>query len=450
MRLPKQRLTINLAEHNLPKPGLDVLANGLASAKLGAFPHRHHWHAVDYVASDVYRNQEFDAEMSTLIITVRGKFWDLTRSHKIYLDVFELSALALAVRLSRAQKLVDGTELVSSEIRLFQAKIEMYRRRAKRAAITTIGMIAYQLAAERWRRFVGWLRYNTLYLRPPNRGEARRATLWREQRLQLTELIKRVLAERFFEALSEVEMIRIVTLAASSLRRSRHSVGLRELLRSPQEHADFLSEFVEKRVELKRLPGAPVPAWQAASDRGDKFREFREKHRGTVLTSLSAGSSRIIITETERHTQVSPKAKTPPPYTHNRRPLTAETLVDAMAKWLYLEVTVKWGLAKEVCELAQFQVKYGHLDQYRIKTAATTFNGVVQELRPSDSFTDIPDIINIYNVYAGWMLGILLALRQQPEWIYQAIGVARGRAKLMEERARYDEWGRQISRQEPA
>ena len=96
-------------------------------------------------------------------------------------------------------------------------------------------------------------------------------------------------------------------------------------------------------MELKLLPGAPVPEWQAISDRGDKIREFREKHRGS--TSLSAGSSRIITTETERHTQVSPKAKTPPSYTHNRRPLTAETLVDAMGTWLYKEVTAKNGVS---------------------------------------------------------------------------------------------------------
>ena len=130
--------------------------------KLGHFPHRHPWHGIDYVASNVYRDQEFDAEMSALIISVSGKLWDLTRSRKIYIDAFELSALALAVRLSRAQKLVDGTESVSSEIRLLQAKIEIYRRRAKRAAITKIGRVAYQSAAKRWRRFVAWLRYNTL------------------------------------------------------------------------------------------------------------------------------------------------------------------------------------------------------------------------------------------------------------------------------------------------
>jgi hypothetical protein len=109
MSLPTQRLTITPTEYLLLKPGLDILANGLASAKLGAFPHRHHWHGIDYVASDVYRGQEFDAEMSTLIITVRGRLWDLTRSRKVYLDAFELSALALAVRLSKARKLVDGT-----------------------------------------------------------------------------------------------------------------------------------------------------------------------------------------------------------------------------------------------------------------------------------------------------------------------------------------------------
>jgi len=141
MSLPSLRLTVTPTEYLLLKPGLDVLANGLASAKLGAFPRRHHWHGIDYLVSNVYKDQEFDAEMSTLITTVRGKLWDLTRSRKIWIDVFELAALALAVRLSRAQKLVDGSELVSSEIRLLQAKIEIYRKRAKRAATTRIGRI---------------------------------------------------------------------------------------------------------------------------------------------------------------------------------------------------------------------------------------------------------------------------------------------------------------------
>jgi len=77
----------------------------------------------------------------------------------------------VVVLCGRAQKLVDGTGSVSSEIRLLQPKIEIYRRRAGRSAITKIGRVAYQSAAQRWRRFVAWLRYNTLYIRLPKRGK---------------------------------------------------------------------------------------------------------------------------------------------------------------------------------------------------------------------------------------------------------------------------------------
>jgi hypothetical protein len=375
--------------------------------------------------------------MSTLSISVRGKLWDLTQSRKIRINGFELSALALAVRLSRAHKLVDDTESVASEIKLLQAKIEIYRRRAVRSAITRIGRVAYQSAARRWRRFVAWLRYNTLYIKFPKRGEAWRATLWRGQRLQITELINKVLAERFFEVPSEAAMAKVVTLITCSLRRCRHSVGLRELLRCPQEYTDFLFGFVEKRVELKRLPGAPVPEWQAISDRADKFRELQKKSCGKDSTPFDVGSDKIIATEPERQVSASPKINTPRPFTHNRQPLTAEMLLDAMGIWLYQEVTTKFNLTREVCEQAQHQITRYLLDQYLIKTAATSFNGVVQELRPTDTFMDIPDIINFH---AGWMLGILLALRQQPVWMYQAIGAIGGRAIQLAEKARYDKW----------
>jgi hypothetical protein len=46
-------------------------------------------------------------------------------------------------------------------------------------------------------------------------------------RVRVTEAISRVLAERFYEAPNGQEMARIVTLATTSLRRCRHSVGLR-------------------------------------------------------------------------------------------------------------------------------------------------------------------------------------------------------------------------------
>src|SRR5258705_13743296 len=56
MSLPTQRLSITPTEYLPLKPGLDVLANGLANAKAGHFPHRDPWDRIDYVASDVYRD----------------------------------------------------------------------------------------------------------------------------------------------------------------------------------------------------------------------------------------------------------------------------------------------------------------------------------------------------------------------------------------------------------
>jgi hypothetical protein len=437
MRLPAQRLTITPAEYKLLKPGLDVLTNGLAGAKAGHFPHRHPWHLIDWVASDVYRSQAYADEMAVRMIRVRRKLWDLIQSRKIRIDAFELSALALALRLLRVQKLSDVTQSISTEIRLLQFKIELYRKRAKRAAIVKIGRFEYQSAAERWRRFVAWLRYNSLYLRLPERGEARSATLWREQRRQLTELINRTLAERFLETPSDVEMVRIVTLATRSLRRGRHLVSLRELLRAPQAHTDFLARFVEKRIELKRLPGAPVPAWQAVSDRADRFKEYQERNRGKVVEPSCISPNKIIKEELDHKVTMPPKVKTPRRYTHERQFLTSELLVNAMTEWLYRNVTMKFNFTTEVCKQARFQITHGFLDAYRVNTAATSFNGLMKELRPvefsDDSGIPISEI-------AGWLLGCLLATGQQPGWMYEAFGVAGNRAKRMEEKARYDEW----------
>jgi hypothetical protein len=52
--------------------------------------------------------------------------------------------------------------------------------------------------------------------------------------------------------------------------------------------------------------------------------------RGKDSTPSDPGSDKIVVTESERHRPASPKAKTPRPYTHNRQPLTAEILVNAM------------------------------------------------------------------------------------------------------------------------
>jgi hypothetical protein len=132
-----------------------------------------------------------------------------------------------------------------------------------------------------------------------------------------------------------------------------------------------------------------------------------------------------------------PKVKTPRRYTHERQVLTSEILVDAMAEWLYQNVTMKFNFTTQVCEQARFQITHGLLDPYRVKTAATSFNGLMKELSPVE-FSDDSGIL--ISEIAGWLLGCLLATGQQPEWMYGAFGAAGNRAKRMEEKARYDEW----------
>jgi hypothetical protein len=44
----------------------------------------------------------------------------------------------------------------------------------------------------------------------------------------------------------------------------------------------------------------------------------------------------------------------------------------------------------------------------------------------------------LIGTYAGWLLGILLALRQRPDWIYGAVQVIRARALERQRQGRYD------------
>jgi hypothetical protein len=132
-----------------------------------------------------------------------------------------------------------------------------------------------------------------------------------------------------------------------------------------------------------------------------------------------------------------PKNKTRRRYTHERQTLTSEILVNAMAEWLYQNVTMKFDFTTEVCEQARFQIAHGLLDPHRVKTAATSFNSLMKELRPVE-FSDASGIL--ISEIAGWLLGCLLATGQQPGWMYRAFGAAGSRAKGMKEKARYDEW----------
>ena len=437
MPFPKVRLTINPTEGLLLVPGFDTLANGLAGAKLEAFPHRHPYDRIDLIASAVHEDRAYDDEMATRVINLRGKLREIPQSRKIRVDFVDLDIAGLALRLWKAHKPSDTTVESSAAVNQSQKKIDRYRRRAVRGAIKREGKTSYQESAERWRRFVAWTRYHLLYFKYTKRWAPYRAKLWREQRQQLTVAIRAALRTRFFEAPGDVAMAKLVILLTRSLRRRRHPMSLLELLQTPQSHTDFLVAFVQKRVELKPLAGAPVPLWKALSDRGAIFSDYLKRKAETGPTHSGANLRRAIARMQSRLASTPVKVAPSNGYTHDGKAITAEIVCDAMAEFLYESVTLRFGLAREVCEQAQFLLQHGSLDEYRVPTTAMSFEGLLDELRPADFDGHRIDVINIY---AEWLLKVLFALRQKPEWMLEAFTGAWVRAKRLEEKADYDGW----------
>ena len=158
---------------------------------------------------------------------------------------------------------------------------------------------------------------------------------------------------------------------------------------------------------------------------------------GKIVEPSRISPDKSITEERAHQVTTPPRVKMPRRYTHRRQALSSEILVNAMAEWLYQNVTRKFNFTTEVCEQARFQITHGLLDQYRVKTAATSFNGLMKELHPVEFSDDLGILIS---EIAGWLLKCVLATGQQPEWMYPAFGAAGNRAKGMEEKARYDEW----------
>ena len=447
MKLPTERITITVAEYQLIKPGLDTLANGFANARLGMFPRQHPWHLIDLQASAIYKDQAYDDNMAARVMAVRSKLWGLTQSRKVRLDPFEFAAAAFATRII-AEPQSSRTEMSKSpEMKLLRVKLERYRRRAARAALERVSRTVYRDAADKWLKFVFWCRYNLSYFKMPNPVRFRRAAMWREQRLQLSGIITTILEKNFRENLDEQQMRKTMTLLMSSLRRGRHRVGLRDLLRDPKPHENLLFEFISKRNDLKKLPGAPVPAWQQITDRTDKFNAYvaakrtaaAAQHAVKRVLPVAAPIAKVAIKPTlsERLAAIRARKTTtdtvdtitkPAGNTHNGVALTGEILCGAMAEWLARVVGSRFDLIRGICRQAQFIISVNLVDQYRRPTVSTSFEGLVQELRPENPFTETNSAIS---EHAVWLLRVLLALRQEPAWMYWAIGTACGRALLL-------------------
>ncbi len=259
MKLPTVRLTITPAEYFLLKPGLDLLANGLAGAAEGLFPHRHPWHRIDLQASDVYRDQAFNPGMAARIVSVRRKLWDLTKSRKVRLDAFEIAAAILALRLLKRSRPASEAPAEPEELKSLGKKLETYRNRAKRAAIAEVGKATHEAVSGTWVRFVAWCRYNLLQFSVRRKRHPYLRMLWLEQRTQLEKLITGTLQSRCYALPPDRSVEGLAKLMKESVRRGRAPMTLRELLGGDPRGGDFVFDFINRRVELRALTRGSSP-----------------------------------------------------------------------------------------------------------------------------------------------------------------------------------------------
>jgi hypothetical protein len=282
MTLPTTRITITLLEFQLLSPGLDILANGLAAAKLGAYPHRHPWDRIDTSVSGIHRDRAYDEEMAQRIVTTRAELIGMTATRKVRFDVFQMSVAALALRLGKlkARSSLPCRNLeTSNEHKMLILKLEKYRKRARRAGLAKLGSTEFAKAAESWREFNQWMRYNLLQFTFRNRPSSLHALKTRELRKAVGEMIQHALREHFHAELPEAVLSKMVTLSKSSFLRGRQPMTLKELLASEGRGRDLLFAFVTARIETSPLPGAVIPQWKLAMDRAERFLAFKTTGR---------------------------------------------------------------------------------------------------------------------------------------------------------------------------
>jgi hypothetical protein len=274
MTFLETRISITQAERALLMPRLIALANGLANASNGVYPHRHALDRIDPEGSNIYNDQCYELWMANRVHHVKDDLRDSTSTRKPYFDVFEVSTAALALRVSGTLARQAGSTLPAKEMKALSKKLELHRKRAQRLAIGKVGKQAFAELAKRWRLHLAWVRYNLLRFKVAKLAAWNNKPLMREQRACLVTMIKRSLAEHLCNALPAEEVARMALLANNALRRGRMTMTLRELLNAGRAGRDLLFAFVDKRVELVPLSGLKVETGRLMMERASRFEDF--------------------------------------------------------------------------------------------------------------------------------------------------------------------------------
>jgi hypothetical protein len=416
MKLPTVRINISKDEYGALKPGLDLLASRLATARLGSFPNRHAWHGIDFLASNVYRDRAYDESIAQKVIEVRARLRDFSSSRRVYVDFIEVAILAFALRqLHKANPAISKADSCDAVQALTQ-KLERYRKRAKRRAIDAIGKQGYDEAAAQWRGLSDWSQYSLLCLKVPQRGTPFIKQSWRDKKVRMAELIKITVSERYDLVLTEAQVNRIRDLVIPSLRRGRHELTLNTVLAGSDAAKDFLITFITKRLNLEKGPHAPRTQWERYSERAAVLSEAAKRPvRNSIPSPLLPSHDTDVSCSTGRVPIVAPH----PTMETKPRPsvlFTDQQIIASVCHWFVDNVHP--SLRLEICEEARYQVAYFPLPTRRT-TTSESLGDLIEEARPTIGF----DLRDDYSKgHVDWLLVWMMAVCSDPKFIYEAIG----------------------------
>ena len=406
-----------------------MLAGRLELAMHGHAPHRHPWDRVDLIASDVYKEREFYEDLASIVLSCRDKLNHLGGSRKVRANIWQLSTMQLALRFAVREKYVT---LPAKWLARLTRKLDLHWTRAKRAAVKQLGDSQYHATAERWERFLGWLRFYLLYDRVPRK---RAGTLKMTWRWQFSEILK--LARQAIEKCSEVvlpeEVLRkVVRLAVDNMRRrDRPGISVMTAIRNPAEGERFLFHFISRRINLQPLKYE----YLVSVMRNEIDHLPRLPNQRPAQSSIGAGAHGISnALGTMRSAQTVPATDRELQF-EQLKCLSEDRLSTIVGEWFRANFHPdSW---ERIAEQAKLQITFFPPRMFPYTLPARTVDGIISNSRPPFGSDDEPgEGLDELNYGANWLVAWLLLLTSNPSPIYRIIGKGLAAAKEAEEKAR--------------
>jgi hypothetical protein len=429
MPLPTERISLNQHENSILRAGLDRILNEFAGlsrrvSRDGIDPALQHKFQPRYLAPGSYES----------ILSLRNRLManGKEKRGKYRFNAVEYAMLAFAARWARRL----GNVPIPGKL---MTKLEVYRERAKRRAITRCGQPAYKTAEQDWLCSSRWIRFNLLPL-PSQRVSWSPRRLYREQRDSLSGFATEVMSERCTEPPSEEMLHKFIDLAVADIRHGRHAgVTVRELVANPAEGKQFLFDFIKKRMEKQGLDLHLRPEYQPRCVRsamlGERFKAamvvqvsappLEAQTRTSVPTvtvpvavhPLSSRAPQSPATASETQVSVDDRCEAPT-ITPAEPRLTAKSVGDWLIKYLERDY---W---EDVIAEAHLQLPRRRINSQL--SAATTIEAVQQACRPATESGDVTDAINSA---VDWLADWVLVLETNRARIHQILGAGLSVAK---------------------